>query len=212
MSAPPYPPVVTDQPGGFYGGPQQPGYPPPQQPYGQPPPQGYPPPQPQPGYPPPQPGYGQPPPEAYGQPMMAPPPQQAYGGQPPPPQEMQMQMRPDNCPPGLEYLCSLDQILVKQKVELLEALLGCETKNKYKIKNSMGQDIYKAKEETNCCVRTCCGPTRPFEMTIKDNNDQEVIHLVRPLNCQSCFFPCCLQYLEVQAPIGTTIGSVEQEW
>ena len=211
MSAPPYPPVVTDQPGGFYGGPQQPGYPPPQQPYGQPPPQGYPPPQPQPGYPPPQPGYGQPPPEAYGQPMMAPPPQQAYGGQPPP-QEMQMQMRPDNCPPGLEHLCSLDQILVKQKVELLEALLGCDTKNKYKIKNSMGQDIYKAKEETNCCVRTCCGPTRPFEMTIKDNNDQEVIHLVRPLNCQSCFFPCCLQYLEVQAPIGTTIGSVEQEW
>ncbi len=63
---------------------------------------------------------------------------------------------------------------MKQKIEMLEALLGCETKNKYKIKNSMGQEVYKAKEETDCCTRMCCGPIRPFDMTIKDNNDQEV--------------------------------------
>ena len=95
---------------------------------------------------------------------------------------------------------------------MLEAFLGCETKNKYKIKNSMGQDIYKAKEETDCCTRNFCGPTRPFDMTIKDNNDQEVIHLYRPLRCQSALFPCCLQVLEVSAPPGNIIGTVEQEW
>ncbi len=39
-----------------------------------------------------------------------------------------------------------------------------------------------------------------------------MIHFNRPLNCQSCCFPCCLQYLEVSSPPGTTIGSVEQEW
>ncbi len=66
------------------------------------------------------------------------------------------------------------QLIVKQKVELLEAFSGCETKNKYKIKNSMGQEVYKAKEETDCCTRQCCGPLRPFDMTVKDNNDQEV--------------------------------------
>jgi hypothetical protein len=32
---------------------------------------------------------------------------------------------------------------VKQKVELLEAIIGFETKNKYVIKNSLGQPVYK---------------------------------------------------------------------
>ena len=85
----------------------------------------------------------------------------------------QVQLRPDNCPPGLEYLTQVDQIIVKQKVEIMEALFGCETKNKYKLKNSMGQEVYSAKEDTDCCTRNCCGPIRPFGMTIKDNNDQE---------------------------------------
>jgi len=123
-----------------------------------------------------------------------------------------MQMEPVNCPPGLEYLTQIDQLIVKQKVELLEAFTGCETKNKYKIKNSMGQDVYKAKEDTDCCTRMCCGPVRPFDMIIKDNYDREVIHLNRPLACNSCFFPCCLQSIEVSSPPGTVIGTVEQEW
>lgn len=29
-----------------------------------------------------------------------------------------------NCPPGLEYLASVDQLLVQQKVELIEAITG----------------------------------------------------------------------------------------
>lgn len=35
-----------------------------------------------------------------------------------------MPQRIPNCPPGLEYLTSIDQLLVKQKVELLEAFTG----------------------------------------------------------------------------------------
>lgn len=46
-----------------------------------------------------------------------------------------------NCPPGLEYLTSIDQLLVKQKVEVLEALTGFETNNKFTIKNSLGQKV-----------------------------------------------------------------------
>ncbi len=51
-----------------------------------------------------------------------------------------------NVPPGLEYLTMIDQLLVKQKVELLEAFTGFETNNKYSIKNSMGQHVYYAVE------------------------------------------------------------------
>ncbi|XP_055912918.1 phospholipid scramblase 1-like isoform X2 [Eupeodes corollae] len=117
-----------------------------------------------------------------------------------------------NCPRGLEYLMTIDQLLVKQKVELLEAFTGFETNNKFSIKNSLGQKVYFAAEENDCCTRNCCGPARPFEMRIFDNYKNEVIHLSRPLACDSCCFPCCLQTLEVSAPPGNLIGSIEQEW
>lgn len=34
----------------------------------------------------------------------------------------------------------------------------------------------------------------------------------RPLACDSCCFPCCLQSIEISAPPGNVIGSVEQQW
>ncbi|XP_031637615.1 phospholipid scramblase 2-like isoform X1 [Contarinia nasturtii] len=98
-----------------------------------------------------------------------------------------------NIPPGLEYLTTINQLLVKQKVELLEAFTGFETNNKFTIKNSLGQKVYWAVEENDCCTRNCCGPSRPFDMKIMDIYKNQVIHLSRPLACSSCFFPCCLQ-------------------
>ncbi|XP_070539282.1 phospholipid scramblase 2-like [Ptychodera flava] len=198
---------------------------PPPQGYAQPPPQGYAQPPPQ-GYaqPPPQ-GYAQPPPQGYAQPQpgytqpgYAQPGQPGYGQPPPAPgapaggQWMQAPQAPANCPPGLEYLTQIDQLLVHQQVELLEAFTGFETNNKYGIKNSMGQRIYFAAEDTDCCTRQCCGSARPFEMKILDNSQREVIHLSRPLRCSSCWYPCCLQELEVQSPPGTVVGYVKQAW
>jgi len=124
------------------------------------------------------------------------------GGQPPPP----------GCPPGLQYLTMVDQLIVKQQMEVLELVTGFETKNKYKVMNSMGQQVYFAKEDTGCCNRQCCGPGRAFDMNITDNSGQEVIHLNRPLRCQACCFLCCLQEMEVSSPPGTVIGSIEQKW
>lgn len=117
-----------------------------------------------------------------------------------------------NCPPGLEYLTSIDQLLVHQKVELLEAFTAFETANKYTIKNTLGQKVYWAVEDTDCCTRNCCGPARPFDMKILDFYQNEVLHFNRPLRCQSCCFPCCLQTMEVSAPPGNVIGTVEQNW
>ena len=58
---------------------------------------------------------------------------------------------PLNCPPGLEYLTMIDQLIVKQKLEMLEAAAGVmgyglETANKYKIKNVLGQ-VSQSKRE-----------------------------------------------------------------
>jgi hypothetical protein len=115
----------------------------------------------------------------------------------------------------------------------LIALTGFETANKYVVKNTMGQQIYFAAEgasasesrchghvtkcknallsiDSDCLTRQCCGSGRPFAMRIVDNSKQEVIHLERPLRCSSCWFPCCLQVLEVQAPPGQIVGYVKQ--
>lgn len=194
--------------------------------------------QPQPGGHGPPAGYGQPP-VGYGPPGVYPPPTSPYGppqgGYPAPPSGpygpaapvmnqpvgqggvpgggwMNMPHNVANCPPGLEYLTMIDQLLVHQKVELLEAFTGFETANKYSIKNSLGQKIYYAVEDSDCLTRNCCGPRRPFDMKILDNYQNEVIHLSRPLRCDSCWFPCCLQSVEVTSPPGTLVGTVEQEW
>ncbi|KAL1006270.1 hypothetical protein UPYG_G00069980 [Umbra pygmaea] len=116
------------------------------------------------------------------------------------------------CPPGLEYLTQIDQLLIKQKVEFIEALAGFESNNKYEVRNAMGQNVFYAVEENDCLSRQCCGPVRSFTIRVLDNFGQEVITVTRPLRCMSCFFPCCLQELEVQAPPGNTVGYVVQQW
>ncbi|EDX09006.1 phospholipid scramblase 1 [Drosophila simulans] len=116
-----------------------------------------------------------------------------------------------NCPQGLEYLTALDQLLVSQKIEKLELLTGFETKNRFKVKNSLGQNVYFAYEESDCCTRNMLGRSRPFEMKILDNFQNEVLHLYRPFKCDIlCCFPSCMNAVEVSAPPGQVIGSVEQ--
>ena len=77
---------------------------------------------------------------------------------------------PPGCPPGLEYLTQVDQLLVNQQIELLECkaqpvlyceslshyllvMTGFETQNKYKVSNSLGQQVYFAAEGQ--CLHYC---------------------------------------------------------
>ncbi|KAL5014434.1 hypothetical protein ScPMuIL_008704 [Solemya velum] len=219
---PGYPPsgYGVAQPGmPMYGQPGQPGYgPPPGQPgYGPPPGHpGYGPPPGQPGYGPPpgQPGYGPPPGQpGYGPPMGQP----GYG--PPPGQASQWMTRPEaipGCPPGLEYLTQVDQLLIQQQMELLEALTGWETANKYKIKNNLGQQVYFAAEESDACTRQCCGPQRGFTIHITDNMGQELIRVTREFKCCAGCSWCasvdaCAHEITVEAPPGQVVGYVKQQ-
>ena len=117
-----------------------------------------------------------------------------------------------NCPPGLEYLMQIDQLLVQQKIELLEILTGWEQANKYVVKNTLGQQVYFAAEVSECCERQWCGPNRSFKMSIIDNAGREVMCMQRPLRCG---YGCCCEswrpYMEVEAPPGNVIGYVKAE-
>lgn len=127
--------------------------------------------------------------------------------------QMPQSMHPNpNIPSGLEYLTAVDKLFIKQKVELLEAFVGFETKNKYAVKAPTGQDVYFAVEDTGCCNRNCCGSSRAFDMQIVDMSQRQVLHLYRPLRCDSCCCPCCLQEIVVSTPDGTVLGYVKQNW
>jgi hypothetical protein len=119
-------------------------------------------------------------------------------------------------PAGLEYLSQIDQLLVHQQVEIFELFTGWETSNKYQIKNTVGQQVYFAGEESDMCMRQCCGPSRSFTMHITDNFGREVIRVTRDFkccagwNCCACS-DCCAMEVRVEAPVGQTIGFIKQQ-
>ncbi|KAK4878038.1 hypothetical protein RN001_010544 [Aquatica leii] len=215
------PPSPNSPPQSGYG--VQPGInPPPQSGFGGPPGANLPP---QSGYgiqpgvnPPPQPGYGN-----YGQ-------HQPPGNFPPPPggnyntngahvpggpSNDNWMMRPQNiqnCPPGLEYLTTMDTLIVNQVFNLAEALADREPENEFVVTNTLGQKVYYAKEESDDCSRKFCGSRRAFRMKVFDNFGNQVMDLSRPIACQACCFPCCLQKMEISAPPGTVVGLIHQEW
>ncbi|XP_041480767.1 phospholipid scramblase 1-like isoform X2 [Lytechinus variegatus] len=124
---------------------------------------------------------------------------------------------PQGCPPGLEYLTQVDQLLVHQIVELFEMFTGVEMANRYAIKNSLGQQVYFAHEESDFCMRQCCGPQRGFIIHITDNSQQEVMRLEREFKfcagCGWCAGPdseTCSFEVRVEAPVGNIIGYVRQ--
>lgn len=72
--------------------------------------------------------------------------------------------------------------------------------------------MYWAVEDTHCCTRYFFGRIREFDLRIYDMNRTEVCHCYRPLRCQACCFPCCLQEIETSAPPGEIVGTVVQKW
>ncbi|XP_074838986.1 phospholipid scramblase 3 isoform X3 [Carettochelys insculpta] len=163
----------------------------------------------------PAPGFNIYPASGMGQMVPPQPPPQAYGD--PPSQHPHAAITPylpvsSSIPPGLEHLAQIDQVLIQQKVELAEALVGFEGANRYELWDVQGRRLFQAEEQSDCCTRNCCGSLRRLGLSLTEPGGRPVLRLLRPLKCASCWCPCCLQELEVQCPPGTTIGHVVQTW
>lgn len=143
-----------------------------------------------------------------------------------------------NCPPGLEHLTTLSQLLVKQKTNLLEVMTGYEKQNKYVIKNNLGQNvsfiyffeiinlflysqlrylflkqIFWAAEYSEVSARCCCGADRDFDMSIEDVYNREVMYFSCPHRCSLCrCSSTCRRSIYVSSPPGQFIGCVDEEY
>lgn len=132
----------------------------------------------------------------------------------PTPVQVQWMARPQGpvgCPPGLEYLCQINQLFLQQEVEVSPGgmygpIANC---NWYRVLNASGQQVYTAIEGAprmdGCCV--CLPGQRGYNVNIKDNLGHEVMRVSRdPLCCSCC--PClgCEHIVQIEAPVGNVIG------
>lgn len=101
-------------------------------------------------------------------------------------------------------------IFVKQKIELLEVITSYETQNKYKVyefnDGAKGRQMFKAKEDSECCERQMCGASRGFAINITTTTKAQYLQFQRPLALE-CFC-ACRSLTNVVDPSGQILGEV----
>lgn len=80
----------------------------------------------------------------------------------------------------MEKLQNLDTIIVQQKKEWGEIITGFETKNKYTIVDSSGNQLYWAAEESSFLSRCFLKKLRSFTIRILSSTGNNVLKLNKP--------------------------------
>jgi len=135
---------------------------------------------------------------------------------------------------GCEWLSGYQGLFLRQHIELLEVIGGCETKNRYQItpistplpaslNSGWAQEfreaaayspLLTAKEESDCCERVCCPMFRGFTMDFKDVQGISYFRVERPFVCDPCYCqPCCSLYtqnLRIVDANGHLLGSATE--
>ncbi len=81
----------------------------------------------------------------------------------------------------MEALSTVHGLVVSQKKEWGEIVTGFETKNKYVILDTYGNELYIAAEEGgSTLLRWLLKALRPFQITVRTSDNQLVLRVVRP--------------------------------
>lgn len=81
----------------------------------------------------------------------------------------------------MERLTTLTSLIVNQKKEWGEIVTGFETKNKYAVSDTQGQQLYFAAEQKGSLLaRLFLKANRPFYLAILDNEGQTKMSVKRP--------------------------------
>jgi len=114
----------------------------------------------------------------------------------------------------LEILQTAPTAKIKQQIELLEIITGCETKNRYDVFaqiDSRNYFIFKCKEESSWCQRNCCpSENREFKLKWTLPDQQVFAYCDKPFKC-TC---CCLQRPEMVCRYSNNqqFGRIKEPW
>lgn len=81
----------------------------------------------------------------------------------------------------MERLANAEGLVVSQKKEWGEILTGFETRNRYKILDTQGQELFLAAEEGgNLLLRWFLKALRPFTVQVRDMDNASMLQVKRP--------------------------------
>lgn len=112
-------------------------------------------------------------------------------------------------PPAFEpTLVTTPSIIVRQKVEMREAMLGYETANSYDfIDGASGRSLGGADEERGSIgaffLRQFLGPGRPLKLVLIDQNRSAALEGTRPFKLLAAISPPAMQLSDNGGPVGT---------
>eukprot|EP00485_Elphidium_margaritaceum_P003160 CAMPEP_0202687494 /NCGR_PEP_ID=MMETSP1385-20130828/3165_1 /ASSEMBLY_ACC=CAM_ASM_000861 /TAXON_ID=933848 /ORGANISM="Elphidium margaritaceum" /LENGTH=257 /DNA_ID=CAMNT_0049342295 /DNA_START=32 /DNA_END=805 /DNA_ORIENTATION=+ len=120
----------------------------------------------------------------------------------------------------------LNSVFIKQPIRTKELLLecfGCEMSNLYEVLNvdeasKVSYPLFNLKEDSNCCLRQCCGAQRPLTLNARfpeqDDDAPPLFEVEKPyrMGCFCCPATTCAgrNYMDVIVN-GVVIGSVREQ-
>ena len=108
--------------------------------------------------------------------------------------------------------------IIRQEVEMLEVVTGCETQNRYNVflQSNMGlKYAFNCRERSGCCGRNCCSTDcRTINIDIRHVTSAGVdpdlakifINAVKPCTCVCCCF--CRPVMDIQLATGQYLGKI----
>jgi hypothetical protein len=109
----------------------------------------------------------------------------------------------------MQRLAQTQGLVVQQKKNWGEVLVGLEAKNKYSVLDTGGNELYFAAETGGgmlaFALRQFMGSMRPFTLELFDNREQGVLKLVRP-------FKFYFHQVAISDGSGNVLGTVRRQW
>lgn len=121
-------------------------------------------------------------------------------------------------------LGNMNGAFIKQKIDLLEVLTGCNRNNKYEVFDMQngerkGKPLFLYREQSGCCSRMClpadCRPLDMYVDNIQYGNDQDEVclHINRPCKCTIyCFNRQEMQLNWIEKGQQKYLGKIVDPW
>merc|ERR1719499_188398 len=129
----------------------------------------------------------------------------------------------------MQFLADMNEIVIKQPVRgkelFFEQCLGCEMSNYYEAEKVTEngntktiEKLFVMHEESNCCLRQCCGAQRPLVLNAvlpeADPDSPPMFQILKPyrMDCCCCPSTMCMgrAYMEVVVG-GVEVGSIRAD-